>query len=223
MEEISQLQINTKYLILTDSLSALQELINPYSSHPIVQRILTIHQALINNNTRIDFIWVPAHSGITGNESVDAAARNATTQQETIYYKIPSKDILTSIKQVISENWQNLWNQQKNKNHLHQIKKSILPWPNYQILRSRREESIITRLRLGHSGLTHSFIFLKLFPPTCQLCSSDAILTVHHLLSECPAAVKEFGGIRIKTLITDPPYIQKVLNFLNRLKLADLR
>ena len=157
-----------------------------------------------------------------GNESVDTAARNATTLEENIQNKIPSKDIKVFIKQKISENWQKLWNQQENKNHLHQIKKSVLPWPKSQIQRSRREETTITRLRMGHSRLTHSFIFLNLCPPTCSLCSSDKALTVSHLLTECPVAIDELGKVQIKSLLTDPSHIKNVLNFLNRHELSDL-
>ena len=51
---------------------------------------------------------------------------------------------------------------------------------------SRHEEIIISRLRIGHTRLTHSYLLLGLYsPPSCQYCHTEEI-TVPHFLS-CPS------------------------------------
>jgi len=51
-------------------------------------------------------------------------------------------------------------------------------------LRSRREAVIINRLNIGHSRLTHSYLLLGEDRPTCTSC--DVLLTVKHILLDCP-------------------------------------
>lgn len=55
---------------------------------------------------------------------------------------------------------------------------------------TRRQQVAITRLRLGHTNLTHSFLMNKSPPPTCNYCNQT--LTVKHLLDEC----SEFSSIK---------------------------
>ena len=47
----------------------------------------------------------------------------------------------------------------------------------------RCEEVILARLRIGHCHLTHSFLFRRDPPPSCQRC--DSLLTVDHVLIAC--------------------------------------
>lgn len=52
-------------LIISDSLSALLALKNPYPKNEI---ILYIQEKLSNSRKKIEFLWVPSHTGISGNE-----------------------------------------------------------------------------------------------------------------------------------------------------------
>jgi ribonuclease HI len=73
------------YLILSDSLSSLQSLTS-LPLHPlnnISQTILDIHEQLALNNYHIIFTWVPSHVQITGNETADKLAKQATLFQST--------------------------------------------------------------------------------------------------------------------------------------------
>ena len=54
----------------------------------------------------------------------------------------------------------------------------------------REDEVAISRIRLGHSKLTHSFIFDRLEAPFCVGC--DKPFTLHHILTDCV----EFSHIR---------------------------
>ena len=49
---------------------------------------------------------------------------------------------------------------------------------------SRREEVVLSRIRIGHTRLTHGYLLTReKVIPICDTC--DVPLTVHHMLSEC--------------------------------------
>ena len=51
---------------------------------------------------------------------------------------------------------------------------------------NRKDEVIISRLRIGHTRLTHSFrMENRPHPPLCDQCEGDHELTVKHILIEC--------------------------------------
>ena len=47
---------------------------------------------------------------------------------------------------------------------------------------TRKEDTVLNRLHIGHSYLTHSFILRKEEAPVCVACN---VLTVKHILIEC--------------------------------------
>ncbi|KAH0816060.1 hypothetical protein GEV33_006731 [Tenebrio molitor] len=95
-------------------------------------------------------------------------------------------DFTGYIKSKIWEKWQISWNQADN--HLHTIqaivrKKILLP-------NDCKSQVVISRLRLGHTSLTHSWLLDKKTRPTCSFCQREAA-TVPHLLRDCPALVEQ--------------------------------
>jgi len=58
----------------------------------------------------------------------------------------------------------------------------------------RRDAVFINRLKIGHSRLTHSYLLSGDDQPTCTKC--DAVLTVKHILLDCP----ELRDVRLKYL-----------------------
>ena len=48
---------------------------------------------------------------------------------------------------------------------------------------TRKEDTVLNRLHIGHSYLTYSFILRKEEAPVCVAC--NAIITVKHILTEC--------------------------------------
>jgi len=49
---------------------------------------------------------------------------------------------------------------------------------------SRRQNIAITRIRIGHMSLTHSFLISKDQPPICNTCQTR--ITIRHIFEECP-------------------------------------
>ena len=67
-------------------------------------------------------------------------------------------------------------------NKLHEIYSELGLWPGaFRI--TRCEESVLARIRIGHTYLTHTFLLKKEHPPQCIAC--DGCLTVKHILSDC--------------------------------------
>ena len=48
---------------------------------------------------------------------------------------------------------------------------------------TNKENTVLNRLHIGHSYLTHSFILRKEEAPVCVVC--NVVLTVKHILIEC--------------------------------------
>ena len=64
----------------------------------------------------------------------------------------------------------------------------IMPdWDDRRALRGsplgRKEDTVLTRLRIGHSFLTHAFLLRNEEPPECHACAAP--YTAKHVLVEC--------------------------------------
>ena len=70
---------------------------------------------------------------------------------------------------------------------MNEITKSVRPWKHYPM--TRKKEVILSRLRIGHTRLTHGFLMCGEPQPFCEDCLVP--LTVQHLLIECPSLLDE--------------------------------
>ncbi|GFR04982.1 putative RNA-directed DNA polymerase from transposon X-element [Trichonephila clavata] len=178
IEHIS-LSRGKKFIIYTDSLPALQSIVSLHSSsHPI---LADITYALTNHLKKKDirFCWIPGHAGITGNELADTAARSATGSSER--FPIPHSDLKACFRQKLQSVWQSNWDQQT-ENKLHSVMPVLAP--TVPSSSNRREQVIWTRLRLGHTRLTHRHLLFGEPPPYCEICNVP--LSVKHILCDCP-------------------------------------
>nr|XP_042896049.1 uncharacterized protein LOC122268979 [Parasteatoda tepidariorum] len=170
--------LNRKYCVYSDSMSVLRQL-NHFDNetHPILCFIQHLLFNLHKNGFDILFCWVPSHVGIPGNDLADTAARSATT---TLNLSIPFSDVKIHIKKYIKSLWQQQWDNQVN-NKLHAHKSNLEPFP---VLRLRSADVKLTRLRIGHTRLTHLHLLFGEPPPQCNTC--DVLLSIHHILITCP-------------------------------------
>jgi len=173
-------------LIIADARSALTAITNPYSSHPVVSRIFTLLSTLQSGPLTVSFLWVPSDKGTSGNAKVDAATKSATERLRiSLLSLLPKADITLAIRNFIKQHWTTLWRDQISANNkLVQFKSLPLPWSSSQET-SRRTEIVLSRLRIGHTRLTHSHLFTNLFPLSCPHCPSDQPITIQHMFS-CP-------------------------------------
>ncbi|XP_042910972.1 uncharacterized protein [Parasteatoda tepidariorum] len=167
-----------KYCIYSDSLSVLRQLGHfEESTHPILNFIHHLLNSFHKNGFDILFCWVPSHVGIPGNDLADVAARSATNP---FSLSIPYQDIKTHVRQLTKSLWLQQWDLQIN-NKLRAIKIDLDPLP---VLRNRRADVKLTRLRIGHTRLTHLHLLFDEPSPNCNAC--NVLLTIYHILIYCP-------------------------------------
>ena len=171
------------FVICSDSQSALQALEGEDFRNPFVLAVRERIQHLSDYPVHISFLWIPSHIGIKGNEQADSLAKNGLLLNQPNDIKLPHSDFKTMIKPYIRNRWQTIWDEQVDKNlKLKEIQPLVDNWK--PIMRkSRREEIILARLRIGHTHFTHSFIRKREPPPECVTCGCQ--YTVEHILLEC--------------------------------------
>jgi ribonuclease HI len=157
------------FIIFSDSLSILQSIDNQTSSNPLIGNILQSLVHIHEQNKELLFCWVPGHCGISGNEHADRAAKDALNKTVTPI-QIPASDKICHIRRFISKSWQTHWDQQI-QNKLHNIKPKL--GPPGPPLRSRKDQVVLNRIRIGHTRLSHSFLMERIPPPVCPNTSSS--------------------------------------------------
>ena len=141
--------------------------------------------------------WIPAHVGIVGNELADAAARRAASRVSTRRILLPASDFNPAVSAFVHRMWQEAW-QGQSSNKLRALKPTLELWPSSS-RRSRLEEVILCRLRIGHTYATHGHLLRGDERPSCPQCRVP--LTVAHILVVCP----RLSAIRVRYLGLIPP------------------
>ena len=126
-----------------------------------------------------NFMLVPSHIGIRGNEREDSAAKSAL-ELLCANVGVPYNDFKHCISQYILSTWQGDWNGAVT-NKLHYVRPVLGYWQS-SYRRCRKDEIVLCRAHIGHTHLIHSYILKKDSPPQCEHC--QCILTVHHILVE---------------------------------------
>ena len=88
------------------------------------------------------------------------------------------------VKAAARKEWQRDWSSAEYQdNKLREVKPEIGHWSS-SCNKNRRIETALTRLRIGHTNLTHSYLMGRgLDPPICDKC--NVRITVKHTLVEC--------------------------------------
>ena len=78
--------------------------------------------------------------------------------------------------------------------------------------------TVLTRLRIGHTALTHKHLIKKTNP---ELCDCKEILSVEHIFESCPLTIQmrtTYNINRLKLLTDDNPTTpKKIIEFLKRI------
>jgi hypothetical protein len=165
------------FVIYPDSLSSLESIEQLYPTrHLLLSQIQdVIHNLAVDKN--IPFVCVPGHSNIQGNETAAKAAKESTNLQMPPDLKMNTCDLKSKIKKESLATWQNQWEQTTS--HMLNIKRTTKRWKSIKVF-NRRAQIVITRMRTGHTHITHSYYMNHLEPPRCE-----TTLTVSHILYEC--------------------------------------
>ena len=118
--------------------------------------------------------------GIQENDKADSLAKAVINIPPDKTFKLPYTDLKYKIKQIMRKRWQQLWDE-NTQNKLYQIE-PLLKERKREAINTRREETILSRLRIGHTRLMHDFILKEESPPKYPCRNHYAI---GHILIEC--------------------------------------
>ena len=154
-----------------------------------------------------------------GNEHADRAAREALEVPGIHTDYLTYQDANLVVNRLITAKWQLRWNATQGK--LKQIRPGIEPWP---LELNRRGQVLITRLRIGHTRITHDYLMTRGRPPECPRCPTT-ILTVKHILIECPhlrdIRRKHRLGNSLKEILGRTADVERVIAFLTEIQLIE--
>ncbi len=173
-----------KIILCTDSLSALMALgagEGGRTRPDIVGEILMMVFKLERQGCSVAFLWVPAHTGVEGNEVADRAARTSSGR-ESVDLQVPFGRM--EYRSIISERLDWEWQQEWDGNNrvivkLYSVHPSVKPGNRVNL--PRIDETKWTRLRLGHCGLASGLMLVgKHRDGNCEHCG--VLESVQHVL-----------------------------------------
>ena len=141
------------------------------------------------------------------------AAKEASIAPElTDRLPVRMEDLKCQIRNDTWDRWQDQWSVTRSKLGL--IKRSVRPWSSEFDL-SRKDQVVMTRLRLGHTRMTHCHLLLRRPPPRCS-CGED--FTILHVLTDCTAYQPARQALDLppdltRILAPSSPHRERVLEF----------
>ena len=142
--------------------------------------LATYHQLIFVVKQKLDVISLGRISFLPLSPYMLHAAAKAALEKEASECLLPYSDSRQYIGQYMRDLWQREWDLAV-LNKLHAIKPTI--GGQSFTYRSRKEQVILDRLRIGHTRLTHSFLLKGEPPPECTTCECQ--LTIQHILVDC--------------------------------------
>ena len=212
---------NTNFTIYTGSVSVVESLRGKTFRTKNIKRFYSLLKKL-PRQVQVLIAWIPSHEGISGKEGIDRLAKAALTSSLAARSHVCWSDLKSRVDMYICTICQELWNNET-RNKLYEIlpdlKESLCGTAGALC---RKQESAMTRLRIGHTWISHSYLLKKEDQPVCHACRCP--FTVKHVLIEC----SDFTHIRNKFHTTTDVHtlFQKVdssgiTKYLKEIKLYD--
>lgn len=161
-------------------------------------------------------VWIPSHQGIAGNEKADRTASDAT-HKKTFSDSYTVDDAI----QIYKQNMEILREEERENvtdNWLRSIIRTSTKSAEMPSHLNRHEETVITRLRLGHTRYTHEHIRRGLYNKYCEECEKAVTLT--HLITSCKKTIRHIKEFNIsKEDLYDQEQIRDIIEFTKRTEL----
>lgn len=131
-------------------------------------------------NSRIVRQGKNAHVGIQGNEKADKVAKEAVKKGDVeVNIKLSKSEGKGIVWRSINQQWQQSWDNATKGRHLHKIQSKVGISRNRGT--KRKEQVIMSRLRIGHSHLNGTLLITGKHPTgICEQCQEAE--TVEHIL-----------------------------------------
>ena len=176
------------------------------------------YNELLKEDKHIILAWVPSHVNIKGNEAADKAAKEALEEELPEGLKTKFSDLRAGALSYVKKENQREWEKEVN-NKLFKLQPDRAnPLP--RVCKNRKEESVLTRLHIGHSFYTHGYLLKREEEPVCIGC--DEPMTIEHILVKCwdfyEIRRKHYSVENFKVLFRDVPP-DKIFNFLKEIGL----
>ena len=169
-----------KYLILTDSLSAVETLKSPHlSKHHLTLKIAEIITAYPQK--RIDIQWIPSHMDIPGNDLADKIAKESLNLNIVSKCKYTATEAIRIIKKHFLDQF--LKPVPHALTQLTSFSPQDYPFP--FLFTPRHVQAALTRIHLEVTFLTHIHIITNNPPNECPNCNITQ--SIYHILIICPA------------------------------------
>ena len=134
--------------------------------------------------------------------------------------KIPHSDFKSNIPQFVINKCQSIWEKQT-ENKLYELKPNFNSKCSFLNL-NRHDQTKITRCRIGHTRLTHSYLLNNEQPPLCVSCNEP--FTIKHFLISCidfhHIRTKYFNAKTVKELL-NVSFVDKIISVLKEIFLAN--
>ena len=209
-------QPEKQFIICSDSLSVIRSLKNLDHRNPLIQQIHRKYNYL-SAFKEIVFCWLPSYINIRGNELAHLEAKSALSSSIT-NLKIPHFDFKSNIHKYVINKCQSIWEKQT-ENKLYELKPNFNSKCSFLHI-NRHDQTKITRCRIGHTRLAHSYLLNNEQPPFCVSCNGP--FTVKHFLISCV----DFHHIRTKYFNTktvkrafNVSSVDKIISFLKEINL----
>lgn len=184
-----------RVLIVSDSLSSLNRLNNPllFKDNPVmIYNILKTVFALRTSPARVDFdfLWIPSHSNIKGNDYVDSVSKAVNLNSDRLYTSLTALDFKDNILKPDLYAWCALhWpytdKDVSNKTYFQKTPfKSDNPWFSKFTI-PRKWINAVSRLRSGHTYTQDTFSRLH-WTLTLDCNCGATRRTLRHILFDCP-------------------------------------
>lgn len=127
---------------------------------------------------------------------------------------VPGEDAIRNVKQLIRQHWDYVWHSIRDVK-LREVKMTTNNWTDSA---KPEDQRTLTRLRIGHTRLTHTHLLKREPPVVCECCGVS--LTVKHIILECRKHEEARQKYNINTtslrmtLINDTEVEQKLLDYL---------